>query len=120
MSKKRIGDTEGREAIRRFRLGSGESSDEAMAVRYLLQLLQTRAPGSSVEVRIPPWAAVQVISGPQHSRGVPSAVVEMTPEIWIGVATGKLTFQTQLLNARISASGQRSNLSEFLPLLELP
>lgn len=120
MSKKRITDSDGLEAVRRYEIGSTDKSDEALAVRYLLQVFRNKAPGSSVEVRVPPWGAVQVIGGPRHSRGVPSAVVEMSPKIWVEVATGRRLFETELVGARISASGERSNISKFLPLLELP
>lgn len=63
-------------------------TDLATAVRYLLQLLVEKAPGNSVEVRVPPFGAVQVVEGPRHTRGTPPNVVETDPQTWIGLATG--------------------------------
>jgi hypothetical protein len=90
---------------------------EQTAVKYCLQLLHEKAPGNSVEVRIPPYAAVQVIPGIKHTRGTPPAVVEMNARIWIGLAVGKIVWQTAISSGTISASGQRADLSAFLPLI---
>ncbi len=87
------------------------------AVRYLLDLLAERAPGRAVEVRIPPYAAVQCVSGPRHTRGSPPNVVETDPVTWISLATGRLTWAEAAGSGRIMASGIRSDLSAFLPLL---
>ena len=57
-------------------------------MRYLLQLLAEKAPGNSVEVRVPPFGAVQVVEGPRHTRGTPPNVVETDPDTWIALATG--------------------------------
>ena len=90
------------------------SRDEtALAVRYLLQLLVERVPGNTVEVRVPPFGAVQVVEGPRHTRGTPPNVIEMDAETWIGLATGALEYGA----ARIHASGTRADISFALPLL---
>ena len=70
-----------------------------------------------MEVRIPPYAAVQVIPGIKHTRGTPPAVVEMNARIWIELATGKIAWQEAIKSGIISASGQRADLSTFLPLI---
>jgi len=116
---RRIPDNAGLEALQRWREGAPHPDDEAMAVRYTLQLLRQKAPGSSVEVRVPPWGAVQAIEGPSHTRGTPPAVVEMTPEAWLSVATGTRSFDDALADGSIHASGGRSNLTGWLPLGEL-
>jgi len=116
---RRIPDNVGLEALQRWREGAPHPDDEAMAVRYTLQLLRQKAPGSSVEVRVPPWGAVQAIEGPSHTRGTPPAVVEMTPEVWLSVATGTRSFDDALADGSIHASGERSNLTGWLPLGEL-
>jgi len=116
---RRIPDNAGLEALQRWREGAPHSDDEAMAVRYTLQLLRQKATGSSVEVRVPPWGAVQAIEGPSHTRGTPPAVVEMTPEVWLSVATGTRSFDDALADGSIHASGERSNLTGWLPLGEL-
>ncbi len=85
----------------------------ATAVRYLLQLLVDRVPGNTVEVRVPPFGAVQVVEGPRHTRGIPPNVIEMDAETWIGIATGVLAYG----EARIHASGTRADISFAVPLL---
>jgi hypothetical protein len=85
----------------------------ATAVRYLLQLLVDRIPGNTVEVRVPPFGAVQVVEGPRHTRGTPPNVIEMDAETWISLATGALSYG----DARIHASGTRADISFALPLL---
>ena len=90
---------------------------EQTAVKYCLQLLHEKAPGNSVEVRIPPYAAVQVIPGTSHKRGTPPAVIEMSARIWIDLAIGKIDWVTTKNSGSISASGERADLSAFLPLI---
>jgi hypothetical protein len=90
---------------------------EQTAVKFCLQLLHEKAPGNSVEVRIPPYAAVQVIPGISHKRGTPPAVIEMTARIWIYLAIGKIDWITTKNSGAISASGERADLSTLLPLI---
>jgi hypothetical protein len=85
-----------------------------LAVRLLLDRLATRTPGRSVEVRVPPYAAVQCVPGPRHTRGTPPNVIETDPKTWLLLATGRLTWNDAA--DRISASGPRADLSAFLPL----
>lgn len=91
-------------------------TDLATAVRYLLQLLAEKAPGHSVEVRVPPFGAVQVVEGPRHTRGTPPNVVEMEPLTWIALATGEQEWADATAAGRISASGVRADVSDLLPL----
>jgi hypothetical protein len=86
------------------------------AVSYTLGLLTSRAPGRSVEVRVPPFAAVQCVPGPRHTRGTPPNVVETDPLTWLDLATGELTWATALASGRLRASGQRADISAYLPL----
>lgn len=88
----------------------------ATAVRYLLQLLDEKAPGNSVEVRVPPFGAVQVVQGPRHTRGTPPNVIEMDAATWIAVATGAETWNDVVAEGRVSASGTRADLAALLPL----
>ncbi|MGN8026640.1 sterol carrier family protein [Microbacterium sp. 22242] len=117
----RIDTTAGRAALdaARAALAAGQRparSDYATAVRYLLQLLDEKAPGNSVEVRVPPFGAVQVVQGPRHTRGTPPNVVELDPATWIAVATGSESWSSALEAGRIHASGTRADLTELLPL----
>ncbi|NKZ03567.1 sterol carrier family protein [Actinomadura latina] len=86
------------------------------AVRFLLDRLAELAPGRSVEVRVPPHAAVQCIDGPHHTRGTPPNVVEMGAAAWIALATGRLSWADAVADGRIRASGARADLSGYLPL----
>ncbi|WP_102193928.1 sterol carrier family protein [Microbacterium aurantiacum] len=118
---KRIDTGDGRAALDGVRAAdaAGEKpprTELATAVRYLLQLLDEKAPGNSVEVRVPPFGAVQVIQGPRHTRGTPPNVVEMDAATWIAVATGSERWADAAASGRISASGTRADLSDVLPL----
>jgi hypothetical protein len=92
-------------------------TSEQIAVKYCLQLLHEKVPGNSVEVRIPPHAAVQVIEGIKHKRGTPPAVIEMDAKTWIYLAVGKSIWETAKSQGLISASGERADLSTVLPLI---
>jgi putative sterol carrier protein len=85
-------------------------------VKHYLAELKARAPGRSVEVRVPPYAAVQVIGGGTHTRGTPRAVIETDAETWIALATGALTWAEAVDTGRVRASGERADLSAYLPL----
>lgn len=85
-------------------------------VRRTLALLQAKAPGHAVEVRVPPYGAVQVVEGGRHTRGTPRAVVETDPETWLAVANGEVSWAEAVADGRIRASGERTDLSRYLPL----
>jgi hypothetical protein len=89
---------------------------EKAAVKTALATLVEGAPGRSVEVRIPPYAAVQVIEGTTHRRGTPSAVVETDPRTWLLLATGGLTWAEAVDSGAVVASGARSDLGHLLPV----
>lgn len=87
------------------------------ATRYLLDELAARAPGRAVEVRVPPYGAVQCIAGPRHTRGTPANVVELDPPTWLALSTGAATWDDLRRAGRIRASGERADLSAYLPLV---
>jgi hypothetical protein len=89
------------------------------AVKWLVAELARRAPGHSVEVRVPPYAAVQCIAGPKHTRGTPSNVVETDPVTWVLLATGRLPWADAMADGRLRTSGQRANLRALLPLVDV-
>jgi hypothetical protein len=89
----------------------------AAAVRGLAGLLPARYPGRSVEVRVPPFTAVQCIEGPRHTRGTPPNVIETDPLTFLLLATGRLAWADAVGNGSVRASGNRADLSEQLPLL---
>ena len=90
----------------------------ALATRYLLQLFAEANPGHAVEVRVPPFGAVQAVEGPRHTRGTPANVVELAPLEWVQLATGRVGWAALAEEAKLSASGVRSDISGLLPLAE--
>jgi hypothetical protein len=99
----------------RLDAGGTDRDDLRAATKHTLALLQQKAPGNSVEVRVPPFAAVQVVAGQRHTRGTPPAVVETDPQTWLALARGRLAWA----DARVQASGERSDLSGLLPLTDV-
>jgi hypothetical protein len=91
-------------------------AERRLLSRHFLAVLAQRAPGRSVEVRIPPYAAAQVIEGVRHTRGTPPAVVELDADTWIALATGALDWAEAEASGRVRASGERADLSPYLPL----
>jgi hypothetical protein len=87
-----------------------------LLVKHFLAVLSERAPGASVEVRVPPYAAAQVIEGVRHTRGTPPAVVETDAQTWIDLATGALAYADALASGAVRASGERTDLTDLLPL----
>ncbi|GAB3407356.1 sterol carrier family protein [Flindersiella endophytica] len=102
--------------------GAGDSDSPAapedlrLLVRHYLARLSQVAPGNSVEVRIPPYAAIQCVPGPRHTRGTPPGVVETDPVTWIRLAIGELSWAEAVDEGRLIASGERTDLSAYLPL----
>lgn len=104
-------------ALSRFRDGAADNADLRLLTKHLLALLVAKAPGGAVEVRVPPFAVAQCVEGTRHTRGTPPAVVEMDATTWISVATGALPWRDAEGAGRLTASGERSDLSPLLPLL---
>ncbi|MEW1823378.1 sterol carrier family protein [Arthrobacter sp. NPDC080031] len=88
----------------------------ATAVRYSLEELTARAPGNSVEVRVPPFGVTQCVEGPRHTRGTPPNVIECDAATWLEMATGRLAWSAAVDAGRVAASGLRADLSGLLPL----
>jgi len=105
-------------ALARFRGGEVEPGDLRLLTKHLLALLVAKAPGGAVEVRVPPYAVAQCVEGTRHTRGTPPAVVELDPATWVALATGDLDWHDAETAARLVASGERSDLSSYLPLVE--
>ncbi|GAB3151144.1 hypothetical protein GCM10027290_39740 [Micromonospora sonneratiae] len=100
-------------------LDSGCTPDREVlrdAVRTLLSELARRAPGRSVEVRVPPYGAVQCVAGPRHTRGTPPNVVELDPVTWLRLASGRLGWLEAVAQGSVRVSGTRADLSDYLPL----
>ena len=101
------------------RWDAGEEPDRTAvkaAVKASLAVLVAAAPGHAVEVRIPPYAAVQAVEGSRHRRGTPPAVVECDARTWLELAAGRVAWADSVADGRVRASGERSDLSPYLPL----
>ena len=92
------------------------AAETRLLVKHFMAVLAERAPGASVEVRVPPYAAVQAVTGVRHTRGTPPAVVELDADTWIALAIGELAWADAERDARVRASGERADLSPWLPL----
>ena len=85
-------------------------------VKATLAELVKRAPGRAIEVRIPPYAAVQCGEGPTHTRGTPANVIEIDADTWLALANGELKWNDAVDSGKVSATGARADLSEYLPI----
>lgn len=101
----------------RDRQGEVSSAEKAAAVRFLLEELGARAPGRSVEVRVPPYGAVQCLPGVRHTRGTPPTVVEADVETWLELATGLVSWAEAVSSGRLRVSGLRADLEAHFPLV---
>ena len=88
----------------------------ATAVRYSLEELTARAPGNSVEVRVPPFGVTQCVEGPRHTRGTPPNVIECDAATWLAMVTGRTRWADAVAAGKVAASGLRADLSALLPL----
>ena len=118
-TRRRIDPDAGRTALREWRDADGDVARTvtATAVRWSLEELAARAPGHTVEVRVPPFGVTQCIEGPRHTRGTPPNVVETDAATWLGLVTGATTWAEARAGAAVSASGERADLSGHLPLV---
>jgi uncharacterized protein (TIGR03083 family) len=89
----------------------------ATTTRTLAEMLAAQAPGRSVELRVPPFVAVQAVPGPRHTRGTPPNVVETDPVTWLRLATGRAPFADAVTGGAVRASGTRADLAPYLPVL---
>lgn len=121
MAKARISEMDGLAALEAWTASRDDAprTQRAAAVRYTLQALADRAPGGSVEVRVPPFGAVQCLEGPGHTRGTPPNVVETDTATWLDLATGALTWADAVAQGRLRASGTRASLEGLLPVIRL-
>lgn len=116
MARRRIPAAAGTAAVRAVAAGSIDRTERTTAVRYSLEELAARAPGNSVEVRVPPLGVTQCVEGPRHTRGTPPNVVETDADTWLSLITGTLRWPEAVTSGAVSASGQRADLSALLPL----
>jgi hypothetical protein len=124
VARRRIDVHEGAAALEAWRKAAAPSPDVppvpravlATAVRYTLEEVTARAPGNSVEVRVPPFGVTQCVEGPRHTRGTPPNVIECDAATWLAMATGELSWAEAVAAGKVAASGLRADLSGLLPL----
>ncbi|MCW3768356.1 sterol carrier family protein [Paenarthrobacter ureafaciens] len=130
VARRRVDINEGRAAVEAWQSAvgprEGSGGDEAgtppsrsiiaTAVRYSLEEVTARAPGNSVEVRVPPFGVTQCVEGPRHTRGTPPNVIETDGATWLELVTGRITWGEAVAAGRVAASGLRADLSTLLPL----
>lgn len=116
MARRRIPAAAGDAAVRAVAAGSTDRTERTTAVRYSLEELAARAPGNSVEVRVPPLGVTQCVEGPRHTRGTPPNVIETDADTWLALVTGELRWSQAVASGTVLASGQRADLSALLPL----
>ncbi|MET4059846.1 hypothetical protein ABIB35_001389 [Arthrobacter sp. UYP6] len=121
MARRRVPAPDGEAALRAALAAAAagakaERNTLATAVRYSLEELAERAPGNSVEVRVPPFGVTQCVAGPRHTRGTPPNVIETDAATWLALIAGQQSWDAAVGSGKVAASGLRANLSEWLPL----
>jgi hypothetical protein len=101
-------------AVERVLSGEHERADLALAVRGLAEQLAHRSPGRSVELRVPPFTAVQLRAGPRHTRGTPPNVCEVDPMALVQLCAGQLAWRDAVADGRVRTSGERADLSDLI------
>src|SRR4051794_2704308 len=110
------------DAVRPWLAGEAEQPPRSVvgaAVKTTARWLAQQVPGRSVEVRVPPHVAVQCVEGPRHTRGTPPNVIETDAATWLRLTTGELTWADAVADGKVTASGNRADLSAYLPLRPL-
>jgi hypothetical protein len=110
------------EPVRPWLAGEADQPPRAVlgaAVKTTARWLAQQVPGRSVELRVPPHVAVQCIEGPRHTRGTPPNVVETDAATWLRLASGQVTWANAVAEGTVVASGNRADLSPYLPLRPL-
>ena len=117
-ARRRTDTAAGRAALARWRSdpAGADRSTTSTAVRSTLEDLADLAPGHTVEVRVAPFGVVQCVPGPRHTRGTPPNVVETDAPTWLALVCGDLGWADAVSTGRVRASGQRADLSAWLPL----
>jgi hypothetical protein len=108
--------------VRAWLAGEAEQPPRAVvgaAVKTTARWLAQQVPGRSVELRVPPHVAVQLVEGPRHTRGTPPNVIETDAATWLRLATGATSWTDAVAGGAVSASGNRADLAEHLPLIPL-
>jgi hypothetical protein len=85
----------------------------AAQVKEILNIIKELSPGGLVELRIPPYAAIQCVAGGNHKRGTPPNTVEMSGQVLVKLINDPSSWHTLCAQGEIAASGINSDLSEL-------
>ena len=80
-------------------------------VKEILDLIKGISPGKSVELRVPPYGAIQCVAGSNHRRGTPPNTVEMSGQTLIRLINEPALWGTLCDSGEVRASGLLSDLS---------
>ena len=118
-ARRRVPPAEGLQALRVWRAdpSAAPRATVATAVRFTLEELASRAPGRALEVRVPPYGAVQCVEGPRHTRGTPPNVIETDARTWLDLVSGQTDWASALAGGTVHASGRLATLADHLPLV---
>ena len=89
----------------------------ASEVKVILDLIKKISPGKSVELRIPPYRAIQCVSGSNHKRGTPPNTVEMSAQVLIQLSSNPKMWSDLVAAGHILTSGVASDLSSVFSKL---
>ena len=85
-------------------------------VKEILDLIKGISPGKSVELRVPPYGAIQCVAGSNHRRGTPPNTVEMSGQTLVRLINGPALWSTLCESGEVRASGLLSDLSNVFAL----
>ena len=84
-----------------------------VTVKEILDLIKNISPGKSVELRVPPYGAIQCVAGSNHRRGTPPNTVEMSGQTLIRLINEPALWSTLCESGEVRASGLLSDLSNL-------
>jgi hypothetical protein len=85
--------------------------DLKLEVKKILALIKSEVPGKSVELRVPPYGAIQCVAGGNHRRGTPPNTVEMSGQTLVRLINEPALWSDLCESGEIRASGLLSDLS---------
>ena len=106
--------TQVREAIAASSTNPMDSEFLANLIRISLDYLAQEFSGNAVELRVPPFRVVQLLTGINHRRGTPPSVIEMSPQTWLKIVSKELAWESGVTSGLIHASGEQSDLMKLL------
>lgn len=116
MARRAVTDDEIRTALAVAQAPEPDPAQIPEAVRVTARAVAQANPGKTVEIRIPPFIAVQAFDGLRHTRGTPPNTVETDADTWLKLISGRVTWSTALAAGAVRASGTRADIAQVFPL----